>query len=139
MEKKIRSFKEWAENIKLGYAVILIVCSVLFGAGITIPSVGGVVKKIVVDQVTEIIMAQVPEIVEEKIKPVTGFLYADLGRMIEKNVKKVADKPDDIKLDDIRFVIERWPYFKDYNPDKKELYNNMVKKLNDWYITEIGG
>lgn len=137
MNEKIRTIKDVATDIKFWYSVVKILIGVITGLGIALPTVGGIVQKIVTTQVTEIITVRVPEIVREEIKPVIEFLYSDLGRMIEKNVKKIADNPEDIKSDDIRFIIERWPVFKNYYPGKAPLYDPMVIKLNTWYIEQL--
>lgn len=119
----ITKFKKWAEEVKFWYSVVRIFIGVVVGASITIPTMGGILTKIV----------------REEIRPVVSYQYCDLTRMAEKLVKLTVKNPDKVELSDVKHIIDSWPSFREFDQNKKEFYDNIMMRLNDYYLNALGG
>ena len=114
---------KWAIKVKLWHSVIRIFIGIIMGISISIPWMG----KIFTD------------IVREEIRPVVGYQYDDLTRMAEKLIKLTIKNPNKVELSDVKHVIDSWPRFREFDLNKLEFYENIMNRLNDWYIDSIGG
>lgn len=70
---------------------------------------------------------------DQKLTPINNYVSIGVVRSIEKQIYKIENDPDDVKLIDLKNVLDDYSTFLD-NKHKTITLETNIKRINNFYI-----
>lgn len=83
--------------------------------------------------VSFVLKKSISEVVQEEISPINQYIVRDIEKLIDKNLAKIKEDPEDLKIIDVESAIESWEFFKDSNIKNKAIMQEKIEMLKLWY------
>lgn len=116
-----KSFREWAQEVKLWYSLLKIFLGILIGIATTIPSMWAIVNNAVQEAVTE--------------NDFIDFLWTKYK--IDCIIEDIQNYPDDLRVMDLSFVLDLWEATADqYKTKSLEM---KIMRIEEFYKQITGG
>jgi len=94
---------------------------VTISLSLSIPAISAMVKAEIKDTVTEA--------VSNELAPIRMQIINDLISRIDKNIEKIKNDPQDLKIADIVFIVDSWDALKSYEMPGKPAIENKIRML----------